>query len=167
MTFSVGDQRIDVTPDALTDNAYDPDGYRFHDIFHLAYAAVLDWSPVTRSLLQRKRKSDPLVDEVEDGGRAVAIEEGISAMVFAYASQYRMFEGVRTVDYSVLRTIRDMTAHLEVRARTAAEWEDAIIQGFDAWRCLHATGGGRVHVDRQARRIRVLNSDTTPHRSFA
>ncbi len=25
----------------LTDNAYDPDGYRFHDIFHFAYAAVL------------------------------------------------------------------------------------------------------------------------------
>ena len=68
VAFSVGDERIDVTPDALTDNAYDPDGYRFHDIFHLAYAAVLDWSPVTRSLLQRKRKSDPRVDEVEDGG---------------------------------------------------------------------------------------------------
>jgi NTP pyrophosphatase (non-canonical NTP hydrolase) len=27
----------------LTDNAYDPDRYRFHDAFHFAYAAVLGW----------------------------------------------------------------------------------------------------------------------------
>ena len=41
----------------LTDNAYDPDGYRFHDVFHFAYAAVLGWSPITRAMLRRKRKS--------------------------------------------------------------------------------------------------------------
>jgi hypothetical protein len=28
----------------LTDNAYDPDGYRFHDVFHFAYASVLGWA---------------------------------------------------------------------------------------------------------------------------
>ena len=33
---------------ALTDNAYNDDGYRFHDVFHLAYAVVLGWSPVMR-----------------------------------------------------------------------------------------------------------------------
>ena len=161
IAFSMDDGRIQVTPDSLTDNAYDPDGYRFHDVFHLAYAAVLGWSPVTRSLLQRKRKSDPQVDEVEDGGRAAAIEEGIAAMVFAYAAQHRMFQGVRTVDYSVLRTIRDMTAHLEVSERTAAEWQDAIIQGFDSWRRLRDAGGGRIHVDRIARTIHFVNDDST------
>jgi NTP pyrophosphatase (non-canonical NTP hydrolase) len=35
--------------DPLTDNSHVNDGYRFHDSFHLAYAAVLGWSPVTRS----------------------------------------------------------------------------------------------------------------------
>ena len=162
ITFSIHDGRTQVTPDSLTDNAYDPDGYRFHDIFHLAYAAVLGWSPVTRSLLQRKRKSDPQVDEVEDGGRAVAIEEGIAAMVFAYAAQHRMFQGVRGVDYSLLRTIRDMTAHLEVNTRTASEWQDAIIQGFDAWRAVRDNGGGRVHVDRSARKIRFEGGEGRP-----
>lgn len=42
---------------ALTDNAYQDDGYRFHDVFHLAYAAILGWSPVLRSLLRLKRQS--------------------------------------------------------------------------------------------------------------
>ena len=153
ISFTVGGERIPVVPDSLTDNAYDADGYRFHDVFHLAYAAVLGWSPVTRSLLRRKRKSDPRVDEVEDGGRAVAIEEGISAMVFAYAGQHRMFEGVKTVEDSLLRTIRDMTRHLEVRARTAAEWQDAILRGFDAWRSIRDAGGGRVRINRAERRI--------------
>ena len=162
IAFSIHDGSIQITPDSLTDNAYDPDGYRFHDIFHLAYAAVLGWSPVTRSLLRRKRKSDPQVDEVEDGGRAVAIEEGIAAMVFAYAAQHRMFQGVRTVDYSLLRTIQDMTAHLEVNARAAAEWQDAIIQGFDAWREVRDAGGGRVHVDRAARQIRFESGEGLP-----
>ena len=27
----------------LTDNAYEPDGYGFHDVIHFAYAAVLGW----------------------------------------------------------------------------------------------------------------------------
>ncbi len=156
VSFAVDGQTIPVMPDSLTDNAYDQDGYRYHDLFHLAYAAILDWSPVTRSLLRRKRKSDPRVDEVEDGGRAVAIEEGISAMVFAYATQHRMLQGVKTVEDSLLRTIRDMTRHLEVSNRTAAEWQDAIIQGFEIWRAVRDAGRGHIQVDRSERRIRLL-----------
>lgn len=38
----------------LTDNAQDPDGYRFHDILHLAFTAVLGWSPVIRALLSAR-----------------------------------------------------------------------------------------------------------------
>jgi len=156
ISFEIDGERVPAAADTLTDNAYDPDGYRFHDIFHFAYAAVLGWSPVTRSLLRRKRKSDPRVDEVEDGGRAVAIEEGISAMVFAYASQHRMLDGVRTIEDAVLRTIRDMTGHLEVRMKTPAEWQDALMQGFDVWRDVRAAGGGCVRVDRLTRSIRFL-----------
>src|SRR5690606_26590677 len=73
--------------DPLTDNAYENDGYRFHDVFHLAYAAVLGWSPICRSkrFFNCKRKSDRKVDEVEDGGRSAVIEEAISAIVFENA----------------------------------------------------------------------------------
>ena len=153
VSFSVGGQTIPAIADTLTDNAYDPDGYRFHDVFHLAYAAVLNWSPITRKLLKRKRKSDPRVDEVEDGGRAAAIEEGISALVFTYATQHRMLAGVGSIEDSLLRTIQNMTGHLEVSNRTAAEWQTAIIQGFDVWRRIVDAGGGSVRVDMVGRRI--------------
>ena len=140
----------------LTDNAYDPDGYRFHDVFHFAYAAVLGWSPITRGLLRRKRKSRPLIDEVEDGGRAAVIEEGVVALAFDYARRHRFLDGVAAIDSQLLRTIKDMTSNLEVRQCTTGEWEHAILQGFDVWRAVLAACGGRIAVDLDARCIAFL-----------
>ena len=133
--------------DDLTDNAYIADGYRFHDVFHFSYAAVLGWSPVTRSILRCKRKSHPLLDEVEDGGRAVVIEEGIVALVFEYARHHGMLARVRTIDSRLLSTIKEMTSHLEVKLRTAREWEQAILKGFSAWRDVNKNSGGRLLID--------------------
>lgn len=149
---------IDGTPfgTELTDNAYDADGYRFHDVFHFAYAAILGWSPITRALLRRKRKSRPLLDEVEDGGRAAVIEEGVAALAFDYARRHRMLEGVAALDSQLLRTIKDMTSHLEVRQCTTGEWEQAILLGFEVWRAVLATHGGRIAVDLDARQITYL-----------
>jgi NTP pyrophosphatase (non-canonical NTP hydrolase) len=140
----------------LTDNAYDPDGYRFHDVFHFAYAAVLGWSPITRALLRRKRKSRPLLDEVEDGGRAAVIEEGVAALAFDYARRHHTLEGVSVLDFQLLRTIKDMTSHLEVKQCTTGEWEQAVLQGFKVWRAVLAARGGRIAVDLDQRRIDYL-----------
>ena len=133
--------------DPLRDNRYEDDGYRFHDIFHLSHAGVLGWSPTLRALLRRKRKSDPKVDEVEDGGRAIVIEEGIAAMVFSYAERRNFLEGAEGVNYELLRTIKDMTSHLEVSCRTEGDWERAIMTGFRIWRQIRAKGKGHIHAD--------------------
>ena len=133
--------------DPLRDNRYEDDGYRFHDIFHLSHASVLGWSPTLRALLKRKRKSDPRVDEVEDGGRAIVIEEGIAAMVFSYAERRNFLEGAEGVNYELLRTIKDMTSHLEVSCRTEGDWERAIMTGFQLWRHIRAKGKGRLWAD--------------------
>ena len=145
----------------LTDNAYDPDGYRFHDVFHFACAAVLGWSPVTRALLRRKRRSLHLVDEVEDGGRAAVIEEGIAALAFSYATRHHMLDGVSVLDSQILRTIKDMTSHLEVKQCTTGEWELAILQGFKAWRAVLAARGGHIAVDLDQRCIDYLGPSGT------
>lgn len=140
--------------DDLTDNSYKSDGYRFHDIFHLAYAAVLGWSPVTRQMLgKRKRKSNSIVDEVEDGGRAKAIEEGISALVFGYAKDHDFLEGIDTLDYQLLRTVKNMTSHLEVSQCSYGEWEKAILEGYKVWRQIEKNRGGTVTIDLDTRSI--------------
>lgn len=145
----------DLIGDPLTDASHLDDDYRLHDAFHLAYAAVLGWSPVLRSLMKRKRKSAPRIDEAEDGGRAIAIEEGISALVFSYAARHGYLASVPHVDHELLNTIGSMVGHLEVSIRRAADWEQAIITGFEVWRRLHEDGGGTVTFDMCARTLRV------------
>lgn len=139
--------------DSLTDNAYSEDGYRYHDIFHLSYAAVLGWSPVIRKLMGCKRKSNKKIDEVEDGGRATAIEEGISALVFDYAKDHSFLEGVDHIDYGILRTIKQLTRNLEVAERSEFQWQDAILKSFGVWRKFKHYGRGVLVCDLEQRTI--------------
>jgi NTP pyrophosphatase (non-canonical NTP hydrolase) len=135
--------------DPLGDNAYDDDGYRFHDVFHLAHAALLGWSPVCRRDKQFacKRKSDPRVDAVEDGGRAIVTEEAIVAYVYGHARDHRFFADVHAVDFSILKTIKGLTAGFEARKIRAREWERAILEGYRVWRQLRDHNGGVVVGD--------------------
>lgn len=154
----VGDQQLG---EDLTDNAYEPDGYRFHDVFHLACAAVLGWSPVTRRNLKvnginLKRRDDPKIDEVEDGGRAIVTEEGISALVFAYASDHAAMRGVTSLDYDLLKAIRIMTSTFEVSVCSTGEWERAILMGYHVWKQVEANQGGKVEVNLDQCSIRYL-----------
>lgn len=142
--------------DPLTDNAHTPDGYRFHDVFHLACAAVLGWSPVIRKHLKRKRRSNHDIDEVEDGGRAIVTEEGISALVFAYARDHKSLEGVKSIDYHLLKAIRIMASSFEVTVCTTGEWERAIFMGYQVWKEVEKNQGGKVELDLDKRTIRYL-----------
>jgi len=141
---------------ALTDNSYQDDGYRFHDVFHIAYAAILGWSPVLRRLMRLKRRSRPLIDEVEDGGRAAVIEEGIAAVAYDYARKHKFLHEVADVDETLLATFHGMSAHLEVASQPPSHWRQAVIDGFAVWRELVANGGGSVEADLDQRLIRYL-----------
>lgn len=132
---------------SLTDNAHYEDGYRYHDIFHLAYAAVLGWSPVTRKLLDCKRRSKKTIDEIEDGGRATVIEEGISAIVFQYAEKHNLLDGVGRIDSELLSLITRLVAGLEVSEASAGEWEQAILTGYKNFRMLNRHKGGSIAVN--------------------
>jgi len=138
--------------DPLTDNIEEDDNYRFHDVFHLAYAAVLGWSPVLRALLKCKRKSYPTLDENQDGARAILIEEGISTLVFNHAKPH-FFEGVKGVDYRLLSTIKDFVKGYEVDDQPFWAWERAILRGYDVFRELVAARNGRVTLDLAQRDI--------------
>lgn len=140
----------------LTDNAYDDDGYRFHDVFHAGFVAVLGWSPVLRKLLGRKRRSLARADEVEDGGRAAVIEEGIVALIFDYGKKHNFLDGVGGIDEELLKTIREVSSHLEVAAQPGALWESAITQGFAAWRQIVDRKGGVIEIDRSAQTLKYI-----------
>jgi NTP pyrophosphatase (non-canonical NTP hydrolase) len=140
--------------DPLTDNIADPDGYRFHDVFHFAHAAILHWSPVMRALIRHKRKSRPDVDEAQDGGRAIVVEEGLTAWIFARAKELDFFAGQSRVSLGILKTIGEFVAGYEVSQVPLKLWERAILDGYAAFRELRDHEGGWIVGDRGARTIR-------------
>ena len=133
--------------DVINDNSYSNDFYRYHDIFHFTFAALLGWSPCTRAMLKRKRKSNPTLDRIEDGARAIITEEAISMIIFTEAKQNRYFENVQKVSKITLKTIKEMTNGFEVRNKTVADWEEAIIKSYDIFRFLIKNRGGTVRFD--------------------
>jgi len=133
--------------DRLTDNAVKDDGYRYHDAFHLAYAAVLGWSPVVRATFRCKRKSDSRIDEVQDGARAAIVEEAIAQTVFHYARGHSMLRGLDRVDPGILKLIRRMVRGLEVERCALHDWQRAILVGFEAFRALRRARGGWLALD--------------------
>lgn len=139
--------------DKLTDNRMEDDDYRFHDAFHMAFAAKLGWSPNLRRLLKRKRKSAPKIDEVEDGARAVLIEEGVSTWVFNHAQRLNLFEGVPALDYGLLKTVREFVDGYEVASMPMWLWEEAILSGYEVFRQLQVNRGGVVTADLENRTL--------------
>lgn len=139
--------------DRLTDNAAKDDGYRFHDAFHLGYAAVLGWSPVVRTTFRCKRKSNPSVDEVQDGARAAIVEEAIAQTVFNYARGHSNLVGLDRIDHGLLKLIQRMVRGLEVEKCALHEWQRAIFVGFEAFRQLKQHRGGWLVLDAETQSL--------------
>ena len=133
--------------DPLTDNAREADGYRYHDAIHIGFLAVLGWSPVLRQLLGLKRRSDRRVDEIEDGARAIDIEEGISSWLASHARLNNNFSKPSNVDTETLDFLRVYTKDREVSRVPAWAWKYAISGGFNLWEKLESNKGGFAKVD--------------------
>jgi len=148
--------------DRLTDNIMTPDDYRFHDVFHYAYTAILGWSPVTRALFRVKRKSQGRVDEGQDGARAILIEEGVATWIFGQAKALHFFEGMKPGDLSLglLKTVRQFVAGYEADRCPLWLWEDAILQGYAAFRFLKEHRCGQTHIDMFQRQLTIENLST-------
>src|SRR5262249_27774788 len=153
--------------DDLTDNAYKDDGYRFHDVIHLALIAHLGWSPVLRGFMKRKRKSkNDRVDEVEDGGRAQVVEELVIKAIHSegdkqaraegrcsVGSPIRLFPHRRLITFRMLKTLQMYVDDVEAAKNTYWEWEDAILYGCEMFFRLSEEKQGTIHVDLNERKL--------------
>jgi hypothetical protein len=145
--------------DPLTDNIADPDGYRFHDVFHFAYAAILHWSPVVRALIKQKRKSKEFYDETQDSGRAIVVEEGLTAWIFTRAKDLQFFEHQERVSLGMLKTISEFVTGYEVSRCPLKLWERAILDGYNVFRQLRDAEGGWIIGNRTLRTINYAPLD--------
>jgi len=145
--------------DIINDNTYQSDFYRYHDIFHYSFATLLGWSPCARAMMKRKRKSNKLIDEIEDGARATITEEALSMIIFNEAKRKLFFSKNKKVSKTTLRIIKEMTENFEVRTRSSADWEFAILKSYEIFRLLITNNGGKVDFDMITKDIkfRTLN----------
>jgi NTP pyrophosphatase (non-canonical NTP hydrolase) len=151
--------------DDLTDNAYQEDGYRFHDVMHLALVAKLGWSPVLRKLMGKKRKSDSKLDEVEDGARAQIVEEAVIKAIHAEGERVaalapggaggapQLFANSADISFAFLKRLSFLVSGLEAERNRYWEWEDAILEGFRIFGDLRRSGRGTVKIDLTDRSI--------------
>lgn len=146
--------------DPLTDNIADRDGYRFHDVFHFANAAILHWSPVMRALIRHKRKSNPKFDEEQDSGRAIVVEEGVVAWIFSRAKELNFFENQEKVSLGILKTIGEFVSGYEVEKCPLKLWEKAILEGYAVFRQLKANQGGWIIGNREQRTIKYMSLES-------
>ncbi|QMW23627.1 hypothetical protein [Sandaracinobacteroides saxicola] len=133
--------------DPIDDNEYKDDYYRFHDPIHICFMTYVGWSPVMRKLLGIKRKSNALIDRVEDGAKARDIEEGIAKRVFAYMQDNNMLEGIEEVDSDLLREIPLMLGERESAWVAEASWQTAIMRSAQLIRALVKNSGGILSVN--------------------
>ena len=146
--------------DPLTDNIADRDGYRFHDVFHFANAAILHWSPVMRALIRHKRKSNPKFDEEQDSGRAIVVEEVVAAWIFSRAKELNFFENQEKVSLGILKTIGEFVSGYEVEKCPLKLWEKAILEGYAVFRQLKANQGGWIIGNREQRTIKYMSLES-------
>lgn len=153
--------------DSLRDQYSIKDGYRFHDVLHLANAAVLGWSPVLRDLMGIKRNSSPETKQSEDGGRSAVVEELVVKLIHWEASRRAkalhndlvaydrpLFPPCEEIPFSLLKQVRELTAGHEVYANKFWEWERAIRIGYGVFQQLREHKSGRVIVDLNERELR-------------
>ena len=146
----------------LEDNYSINDGYRFHDVMHLAFIAFLGWSPVFRKFLNRKRSDDPntgFVESDEDGGRPKVLEESLILQIHTYAERIKTFldsechnhHSVYDIDsalsFEFLRDLHEQTRGYEVYKNPKQDWENAIRYGYAMFETVRQNNGGVVTVD--------------------
>jgi hypothetical protein len=145
----------------LNDNSHIDDDYRFHDVLHLAYVAILGWSPVMRALFGLKRKSSGKHDRVEDGARAILLEEALTGIVYESASDDKFFKERDRLERRLLLTVKRLTRNLEVSVRTYDQWTEAILRGYAVFREITAAAKMRAAQNRAPKHIGLVNLDMT------
>uniref|UniRef100_UPI003CCFE308 hypothetical protein n=1 Tax=Stenotrophomonas maltophilia TaxID=40324 RepID=UPI003CCFE308 len=84
----------------------------------------------------------------QDGARATLIEEGVTTWIFGQAVALNCFANVKVgeLPFDMLKHVRQFVAGYEAEHIPLWLWEDAILQGYAAFRFLREHRRGRLHI---------------------
>jgi hypothetical protein len=89
------------------------------------------------------------IDDAQDGARATLIEEGITTWIFGQPVELDLFANMQGGDlpFGLLKHVRQFVAGYEAEQCPLWLWEEAILQGYAAFRFLREHRRGRVTID--------------------
>jgi hypothetical protein len=135
----------------LTDNAYHPDGYRYHDVFHFGCAVFLDVNYVTDALFSIQDNGASAFHRADKNQQR--IEEVLSILAFTDAVRKNYFADTPPDD-TILEYMENIaSAQLKRPDIDTSRWRDTLGRIYDVFRPLHDHRGGVVSCDRAARRM--------------
>jgi NTP pyrophosphatase (non-canonical NTP hydrolase) len=150
------DSSYDKLGDPLTDNSKFPNNYRYHDVFHLGHIAFLGWSPVMRSLMGLKRRSDETILECEDRGRTQVAEEAVTLLIYNYAKGNKMLKKSDRIDTDIINTVKQLVTDLEVSLVSGYQWELTILESYKVFHQIVENKGGKIQVSPKNRTLTYL-----------
>lgn len=136
--------------DDLNDNTRKDDGFRYHDVIHMTFAAYIGWSPFLRRQLGVQRL-DGDEEEWEDNARARFSEEGVVAAVWAMAKSRNDFKSPQSVNEETLEFVDALTDGFEASAVPAWLWRQAISKACTNAKLLKENEGGFITLNTKDR----------------
>jgi len=121
--------------DALNDNAWQEDFYRYHDVFHFGLYALQGYSAVVRHFM----------DKVSSA-REQKLEECLAIIAFNDA-QHRGFYRQQTPSRHLYKFWRDETMDTLLAPPAYKQWAQNLKQIYGIWQQLADHRGGIVDVD--------------------
>ena len=81
------------------------------------------------------------------------IREGVSTWIFNHAAPLNFFENLNSVDYGLLKAVRELVAGYEAERCPLWLWEEAILKGYEMFRALRQHRRGVIIADLNHRTI--------------
>ena len=91
-----------------------------------------------------------------DSGRAIVVEEGLTAWIFSRAKELNYFENQEKVSLGILKTIEEFVSGYEVEKCPLKLWEKAIMDGYSVFRQIKKNQGGWIIGNRKERTLQYM-----------
>lgn len=152
--FIKPDKQKEMLGNTLRDTTYQKDGWgRYHDGGHICLS-LLGWCLHLRTFLKIKRKSNPIIDEVEDGAQANIADEGV---VFALINKVRRDNleilNIEDVPNELVEYAKLQFFGKELQNTTDYEWKQVFYAMYQVMNTLRKNEGGYVYINLLERMI--------------
>ena len=105
------------------------------------------------TLLHLRCKSDPRIDETQNGARATPIEDGAATRIFEQAVALNLDE-VKVGEFDMLKHVRQLVESIKQREPVVASGRGSL-EGLCSFPFLHEHRRGRLHIDTNNRRLTI------------